>query len=187
MHMTADSTDWLDQTRSKLKRGNAVLFAKNSPLFGELNHIIDRESHKVMVLWAFDFASQAVETLTLRYPEEKRPQVALNTTRAWAAGEVKMPVAKRAILACHALAKELDSPIDAALCHAIGQACGVVHASGHALGFPVYELTAIVLGSGVDNCREAVERRVCEYIERIAYWREHQVDHKGPWAEFMTR
>lgn len=185
--MTADATDWLDQTRSKLKRGNVVLFAKNSPLFGELSPIIDRESHKVMVLWAFDFASQAVETLRRRYPEETRPQVALDTTRAWAAGEVKMPVAKRAILACHAFAKELDSPIDVALCHAVGQACGVVHANGHALGFPVYDLTAIVLGSGVDNCREPVERRVSEYIERITYWREHQADYKGPWAQFMTR
>ena len=171
----------------KLKRGNVILFAKNSPLFGELSRIIDRESHKVMVLWASDFASQTVETLTLRYPQETRPQVALDTTRAWAAGEVKMPLAQRAILDCHALAKEVDSPIDAALCHAIGQACGVVHTNGHALGFPIYELTAIVLDSGVENCREPVEQRVCEYIERIVYWREHQADHKGPWAEFMTR
>lgn len=185
--MTAVTTDWLDQTMAKLKRGNVVLFAKDSPLFAELSQIISRERHKVMVLWAFEFASQTVEALRRRYPDEVRPQLALDTARAWAAGNVKMPVAKRAILACHAFAKELNDPIDVALCHAIGQACGVVHANGHAIGYPVYDLTAIVLRSGIHNCREPVERRVGDYIERIAYWREHHADYEGPWAEFMTR
>lgn len=185
--MTAEMADWLDQTKSKLKRGNVILFAKNSPLFAELTDIINLESHKVMVLWAFEFAAQAVEALRRSYPDETRPQVALGTTRAWAAGEVKMPVAQRDILACHTFAKELGSPIDVALCHAVGQACGVVHTNGHALGFPIYELTAIVLQNGIEHCREPVERRVSGYIERIAYWREHHTDYTGPWAEFMKR
>ena len=38
-----------------------------------------------------------------------------------------MPVAKKAILECHAMAKELTDIADIALCHAIGQACSVVH------------------------------------------------------------
>lgn len=185
--MTSDAADWLADTQAKLRRGNAVLFAKDSPLFAELNEVIGRESHKVMTLWAFEFASATVDTLKDRYPAEMRPQVAVDTSRAWAAGEVKMPLAQRAILDCHAFAKELDSPIDVALCHAVGQACAVVHTKGHAIGFPLYELTAIVLASDDGRFQELVERRVAEYIQRIAYWREHCTDRHGTWAEFMER
>ena len=71
---------------------------------------------------------------------------------------------KAAILACHAVAKENVSPEDATLCHAVGQACAVVHARGHAMGFAVYELTAIARREGVEKCRAAVEARVCEYV-----------------------
>ena len=40
----------------------------------------------------------------------------------WAAGRIKMPIAQKKILDCHALAKELDRKEDIAACHAIGQA-----------------------------------------------------------------
>jgi hypothetical protein len=185
--MAIDSSGWLDETKAKLRRGNKVLFDLKSPLFSDLANVISHEGHKVMVLRALECASTAVETLRERYPDELRPQVALDKARAWAAGEVKMRVAQRAILDCHAVAKELDSSVDVALCHAIGQACGVVHANGHALGFPVYELTAIVLTEGVENCQEPVQRRVAEYLERIDYWRKHLVDYSGTWADFMER
>jgi hypothetical protein len=177
--------DWLSDVKSKLKRGNKILFAKDSPLFHELNDIIAREKHKVMVLWALELAGTAVNTLKARYPNEMRPQIALDTSRAWAMGEVKMREAKRAILNCHAFAKEITSPEDITLCHAVGQACGVVHANGHAVGFPVYELTAMVHRLGVDSCKEAIESRTADYIERIAYWRGHYTDCQGKWADFL--
>lgn len=185
--MTIEAADWLREVKSKLKRGNKVLFAKDSTLFTELNDIIIRESHKVMVLWAFELVSAVVNTLKERYPDEMRPQIALDTSRAWAAGEVKMPLAQRAILDCHAFAKEIASPEDIALCHAVGQACSVVHANGHAIGLPVYELTAMVLSFGKDDYKEALENRVAYYIERLDYWRKHCGDYQGKWAEFMER
>ena len=70
--------------------------------------------------------------------------------RAWAAGELKMRPAQRSILRCHALAKELPSPADIAACHAVAQACSVVHTPGHALGYPIYDLTSLVRRLGVD-------------------------------------
>jgi hypothetical protein len=177
--------DWLSNVKPKLKRGNKILFAKDCSLFDELNGIIAREKHKVMVLWALELAETAVHTLKARYPDETRPQIALDTSRAWAAGEVKMRQAQRAILNCHAFAKEIVSPEDIALCHAVGQACGVVHANGHAVGFPMYELTAMIHRLGIDSCKEAVESRVAYYIERIAYWRKHYTNYQGKWADFM--
>lgn len=96
-----------------------------------------------------------------------------------------MPLAKAAILNCHAMAKDLIDPADAARCHAIGQACSVVHTAGHALGYPMYELTALVLESGIDHCREAVEARAAYYLERLLYWQEREPRQSGPWAGFI--
>jgi hypothetical protein len=180
-----ETLDWLSDVKSKLKRGNKILFAKDCSLFDELNDIIVREKHKVMVLWALELAETAVHTLKARYPNETRPEIALDTSRAWAAGEVKMREAQRAILNCHAFAKEITSPEDIALCHAVGQACGVVHANGHAIGFPGYELTAMVHRLGIDSCKEAIESRIADYIDRIAYWRKHYTNYQGKWADFM--
>jgi hypothetical protein len=96
-----------------------------------------------------------------------------------------MREAQRAILNCHAFAKEIASPEDIALCHAVGQACGVVHANGHAIGFPVYELTAMVHRLGIDSCKETIESRIADYTLRIAYWRKHYTNYQGKWADFM--
>jgi hypothetical protein len=148
---------------------------------------IGQTNHKARVLWAFEFAEGAANLLKERYPKEPRPQLALNMSRDWAAGRVKMRETQRAILNCHAVAKEIISPEDIALCHAVGQACGVVHAIGHAMGFPVYELTALVHRNGVENCAEAVEARIAHYAERVGYWREHFGDYEGDWADFMLR
>ena len=76
-----------------------------------------------------------------------------------------MPQAKAAILACHALAREWDSPEDIALCHAVGQGCSVVHTAGHAMGYPIYESDrpgAAPLAR--DRCRAAVGHAGCRSI-----------------------
>ena len=96
-----------------------------------------------------------------------------------------MPEAKRAILNCHAVAKELTNKEDIALCHAIGQACGVVHTVGHAIGLPIYELTAIVYKYGIDNCKDKLINRKKEYIDKIYYYQEHYKEYKK-WAKFYN-
>ena len=98
-----------------------------------------------------------------------------------------MWLAQRKILDCHAFAKELDSKEDIALCHAVRQACAIVHTAGHAMGYPMYELSAIVYRLGIENCREAVERRKQEYSQKLFYWSEHVGDHEGEWADFMLK
>ena len=98
-----------------------------------------------------------------------------------------MPIAKRAILNCHAMAKELESPANIARCHAVGQACSVVHTVGHALGYPMYELTAIVLELGLDSCRDTVEQRVMYYEQRLRYWMEHEKTCQVNWAGFLKK
>lgn len=179
--------NWITDVSIKLKNKNATLFSKNSDCLQELTHLINAQNHQTMVLWAFDFAEESVKKLEEKYPNELRPRKALEITKLWAAGEVKMPVAKREILNCHAFAKEITDLEDIALCHAIGQACGVVHANGHALGFPIYDLTAIVRRVGIENCEKLIEKRIHEYIDKINYWKNNYKIYDGKWAGFMQR
>ena len=177
--------NWLNEVQNRIKRKNLVLFAKNSDFLTDLALLIKEQNHRTMVLWAFEFADETVKMLLERYPNEKRLESAVQTAKDWAAGKVKMPVAKRAILQVHAVAKEIESLEDIALCHAIGQACGVVHANGHAIGFPIYDLTSLIRHYGIPECKKFVEERKQQYIERIYYWREHYEYYPCEWAYFM--
>lgn len=179
--------NWMDEVSGRLKRKNQVLFAKDSEYLQDLTTLFEAQSHIVMVLWAFEFALESVTRMAQKYPDEKRPREALEAAQDWTAGNVKMRFAQRKILDCHAVAKEIDCKEDIAVCHSIGQACAVVHTAGHAIGYPIYDLTAIIYRYGIENCAEAVEQRKREYFERLLYWNDHVCEHQGPWADFMLK
>ena len=178
---------WLAEVSAKAKRHNQILFSKESLLLDSLRHLIDQANRRALTFWALELAEETVLQLTERYPEDLRPREAIAESRAWATGEIKMPIAKRAILNCHAMAKELTDPADIARCHAVGQACSVIHTVGHALGYPMYELTAIVLEQGLDNYRDAVEHRVMYYEQRLRYWMEFEKNCQQNWAGFLKK
>lgn len=179
--------NWMDEASARLKRKNGVLFAKDSEYLRDLTLLFEEQTHRVMVLWAFDFAAESIAQLEKKYPNEQRPREALTAAREWAAGRVKMRLAQRKILDCHAFAKEIEQKEDIAVCHAIGQACAVVHTVGHAIGYPMYDLTSVICRLGIENCAEAVEKRKRDYIDRLFYWREHCGDNEGEWADFMKK
>ena len=178
---------WLTEVRAKAKRHNQILFSRDSLLLAELSRLIEQTNHRALVLWALELTEETARELAGKYPENHRPREAIAASRAWAAGEIKMPIAKQAILHCHALAKELAHPADIARCHAVGQACSVVHTAGHALGYPMYALTAIVLDLGLDDCREPIEQRVMYYEQRIRYWMEYEKNCQQNWAGFLKK
>ena len=125
------------------------------------------QTHAVVVFWAFACMEKPLARLEDLLPCESRPRTAVLFSREWAAGQLKMPEAKRAILEAHQAAKETQNPVAAALCHAIGQGCASVHVETHGIGLPMYELTALVLEYGLDNCRAPVETRIREYEQTL--------------------
>ena len=177
--------NWTAELQEKIKRKNQILFSKDSAFLQDLALLIQGQSHKTLALWAFDLAGESVAVLKEKYPHETRPEEALLAAMDWAAGNVKMRFAQRKILDCHAVAKELTDMADIAACHAVGQACAVVHTVGHALGYPMYDLSAIVYRLGIENCQEEVEKRKQTYIEKLFYWQSQ--DQPGPWVDFMLR
>lgn len=178
---------WIDEVNAKLKRKNQVLFAKNSEYMQDLILVFEEQTHITMALWAFNFAEESIVVLKEKYPNETRPEQALIAVKDWAAGNIKMCLAQRRVLDCHAFAKETRDKEDIAICHAIGQACAVVHTAGHAIGYPIYDLTSIIYKHAIDQCVETVEVCKQEYIARLFYWKEHINDYQGTWADFMIK
>lgn len=135
--------EWTEEVKSKLKRKNQILFSKDSECFSELKFLIEQQNHRAMALWALELSEEAVNVLEEKYPDETRPREALNASKLWAFGEIRMREAQRKILDCHAFAKEIDSLEDIALCHAIGQGCAVVHTVDHFAPDRIFQYTAV--------------------------------------------
>ena len=178
---------WFAEVKANAKRKNQILFSKDSLLLTDLCQLIAQANRRALILWALELAEETARELAGKYPEDHRPPEAIAASRAWVSGEIKMPIAKQAILSCHAMAKELTNPADIARCHAVGQACSVVHTAGHALGYPMYALTAMVLGHGLDDCREPIEERVMYYEQRLRYWVEYEKTCQQNGAGFLKK
>lgn len=170
---------------NRIKKGRKILFDPDDECLTNLNEQIKNQSHKTLILWALELAEESVRELNKKYIDDNRPENVLSLSKQWATGEVKMSVAKKAILDCHSMAKELTDISDIALCHAIGQACSVVHTQTHAMGYPVYELTAIVRKNGIQIPEESVKQRIGHYMDRLSYWQKESGRDNRKWANFI--
>lgn len=179
--------DWLSEVNKRYRRNNQILFSKESEYLQDLRMLFEEQDHKNQVLWAMDFAAESVAVLETGIHWRNRPREALEAAWEWASGKIKMRYAQRKILDCHAFAKEAGCKEDVALCHAVGQACSVVHTAGHAIGYPAYDLTAIIHRYGIDACREAVESRKGEYVEKLFYWSGQTAITTRSWAAFLCQ
>lgn len=169
----------------KLKKGNKILFSRDSQCLQELIKLIGLQNHRALVMWALECAKLPLKRFEEKYPDEIRPRVCLELCESWARGRIKMPAAKKAILDSHAAAKDIDDAEYAALCHAIGHAGATVHVETHALGLPMYELTAIVLRHGKDNFSKPVSEKIEYYHNRLLYWQENTDKLELDWADFL--
>lgn len=176
--------DLADVTQ-KWKRKNQILFSRQSSCLQDLLQQICLQKHRTLVLWALECAQDLVVCFKNRHPEEERLERAVSLCKEWASGHVKMPQAKSAIMAAHAAAKEYRSPVDIAVCHAVGQGCATVHVETHAIGLPIYELTAVVWEYGIGLCEEAVENKIAQYLTHLCDC-ERRVDApENCWASFL--
>ena len=91
--------DWMESVKARLKRKNQVLFSPKDDLLAPLALLLEGQDRRAVVLWAFALVEETVERLEQKYPGEDRPRTTLELCRLWAAGTVKMPQAKAAILA----------------------------------------------------------------------------------------
>lgn len=169
----------------RIKKKNKLLFSRDSRCLQELIKLIQLQNHRTLVMWALDCAKLPLEQFESKYPQEPRPRKCLELCEDWARGKIKMPAARKAILDAHAVAKEIDNSEYSALCHAIGHAGATVHVETHALGLPIYELTAVVIRYGKDNFLKPVSEKLDYYCHRLLYWQENTDKLGLTWADFL--
>ena len=77
----------------KLKKGNKILFSRDSECLQELIKLIQLQKHRTLVMWALDCAKVPLKQFEAKYPDECRPRICLELCEAWARGKIKMPIA----------------------------------------------------------------------------------------------
>lgn len=114
------------------------------PIIG-LMRLIETQSKDTLVNWAVGYAEANILPIYARYyPEDQRPQLALEYARKWLRKEVKLPEAKKYILGCHEAANEAEgTPAAQAAARGIGQAASSIHSAMHSLGLALYGGVAI--------------------------------------------
>ena len=175
-----------DDVELKIKRKNKVLFTRDSLCLQELLKLIRLQTHNTLVLWAFCCVEEVIKIYNGKYQDDFRPTIAYETCKKWASGEIKMKEAKRCILECHSIAKEIDDDYYIAICHAIGQGLSTVHVETHAIGLVMYELTAIVLKNR-DNYEEKVNDKIRWYIKTLKYFADNVDNTQDKWASFLEK
>jgi len=169
-----------------------ILFSRESECIQPIKELIEKQKHRTLVMWALDCAKPVLAIFEERYPHEKRPQEALEIAKAWAQGNLKMPMAKKAIHAAHHAATKVGDAnhSDAAACaaaRAVGHAAATVHLETHALGLVFYGLTAFVYASEPKDANAVVEKELKWFYDRLLYWEANIDKTNTPWADFLLR
>lgn len=163
------------RVQDRLSRKRKILFAEKDPGLVDLKAALERLSRREIVLWAFECCE----------PQLDRPELheAYTLVTKWARGEIKMPQAKRAILAIHSLAGEADELAEELRLRALAQGLSTVHTPTHAMGLPLYSLSSLVYRTGTVN-RHEIDASLHHYhqvIERVK-----QMDIEAmTWADFL--
>ena len=116
-----------------------------APYIQSLNKLIETQSKATLAIWAVDYSERVILPLWRKYyPDDLRPQNALNAAREWLSGTIKLPQAEPVILECHAAAREADgTPVAQAAARTIGQCASTIHSAKHCIGLAFYGALAL--------------------------------------------
>lgn len=123
-----------------------MLGKADSPYIVSLMRLIDTQSKETISIWCLDYAEKNILPIfEEECPNDPRPRMAIDASRQWFEGAVKLPEVKNIILnECHAAARELDDkPAAQAAARACGQASACFHTPTHSLGLAFYGAAAI--------------------------------------------
>lgn len=153
-----------------MPKARKMLSDWEAPCIQALMKLIATQSKVTLANWAVDYAEQVMVPLWRRYyPDDIRPQNALNAAHEWLAGAIKLPQAKAAILECHAAAREADgNPVAQASARAIGQCASTIHSAQHCIGLAFYGALAVAYDQlGTEAPWEQIEQCATEECQRM--------------------
>ena len=141
-----------------------------TPYIQSLMKLIESQSKETLTNWAIDYSEKVLLPLWNKYyPDDLRPQDAINAARRWLSGEIKLPQAKAVILECHAAAREADgNPVAQASARAIGQCASTIHSARHCIGLAFYGALAVAYDVlGTDTPWEQIEQYAAKECGRM--------------------
>lgn len=149
-----------------------MLGKADSPYIISLMKVIETQSKETISKWCLDYTEEHILPIFEKHcPGDARPHKALEVSRRWFEGKVKLPEVKNIILnECHAAARELeDNPAAQAAARACGQAAACFHTPTHSLGLAFYGTAAIAYDRvGLAEAPEAydkIAREECAKME----------------------
>jgi hypothetical protein len=126
---------------SRVKQSKFSLNRKDEAM----ENLVRETDKRTLSVWAIACAERVLPCFEENYPEDPRPQKALETLRVWIlTGVFSMAVIRGASLAAHAAAREVGEDTAArSAARASGQAVATAHVPAHALGAAVYAQQAV--------------------------------------------
>lgn len=117
--------------------------------------------HRLLALWAATCAEHVLPLFKAAQPADPRPRQAIEATRAWTRGELKMMEARA--LGGHAMgaARDLRGAARFAA-YAAGQAAVVAHVAAHELGAAAYAIKA-ARAAAPEGAGEDAGRQECRW------------------------
>lgn len=117
-------------------------------------------NHHLLALWAADCAEHVLHLFQAVQPQDERPRMAIEISRAWARGEITMGQARKAAFASNAAGRVSGAAKFAA--YAAGQAVAVAHVPAHELGAAAYAIRA-AQAAALEGAREQARRMECRW------------------------
>ena len=117
--------------------------------------------HQLLALWAAMCAEHVLHLFEAVQPADPRPRQAIEQTRAWVRGEIKMSQARAAAGAANAAARDLRGAARHAA-YAAAQAAVVAHVAAHELGAAAYAIKA-ARAAAPEGQSESAGRKECQW------------------------
>lgn len=142
----------------------------DAPYIQSLLKLIETQSKMTLVDWVLGYSEQFILPIWRRhYPNDLRPEKAIDSARAWVSGEIKLPQAKKIILECHAAARDSEEiPTAQAAARAIGQSASTIHSARHCIGLALYGALAVAYDNlGTDTSWQKLEQSAAAECGRM--------------------
>lgn len=153
-----------------MPKARKMLSDWHAPYIQSLMKLIETQSKSTLAYWAINYSQQVILPLWSKYyPDDLRPQNALNAASEWLLGAIKLPQAKTVILECHSAAREADAnPVAQAAARTIGQCASTIHSARHCIGLALYGALAVAYNTlGTNAPWEQLEQCAADECGRM--------------------
>lgn len=140
-----------------------------APYIQSLLKAIEGQSKETLLNWVLGYAERKLLPLWKKhYPDDKRPEKALQAARNWREKKIKLPEAKKFILECHAAARDAEIAVAQAAARAIAQSASSIHVARHCIGLPLYGAVSVAYDElGTSAPWPEVEKAAAREVARM--------------------